>query len=124
MTAPIFSKLTHPQQGSRDGVDPNGRWQIPDDPIVCLLRGDGIGMDVGSVPGISACAVKVLDAAVQKSYGGKKHIVWFDVHAGDVARKLYRPEVTDAQIANLSENNHPQLSLPADTPDGIEDYRL
>jgi hypothetical protein len=71
MSLPIFSKLTHPQQGSRVAVDPNGRWQIPDDPIVCLLRGDGIGMDVGSVPGISACAVKVLDAAVQKSYGGR-----------------------------------------------------
>jgi isocitrate dehydrogenase len=124
MTAPKLDKLSHPQQGSRVAVDAGGRWQIPDDPIVCLLRGDGIGMDVGNVPGISTCAVKVLDAAVQKSYGGKKRIVWFDVHAGDMARKLYRPEVTDAQIASLSETEQRQLYLPDDTLKAFEYYRL
>src|SRR5579859_6889639 len=102
MTAPTYDKLSPPKTGTRVNVA-DGKWTIPDDPIVCLLRGDGIGMDVGDVPGISACSVKVLDAAVKKAYGGKRKIVWFDVHAGDVARKMYRPEVTDAQIASLNE---------------------
>ena len=91
MTAPTYEKLTAPKPGTRVTVDANGKWNIPDDPIVCLLRGDGIGQDVGSVPGITTCAVKVLDAAVAKAYGGKRKIHWFDVHAGDVARELYYP---------------------------------
>ena len=71
MTAPTYEKLTPPKTGTRVTVDANGHWNIPDDPIVCLLRGDGIGRDVGSAPGITTCAVKVLDAAVAKAYGGK-----------------------------------------------------
>src|SRR5262249_21313547 len=99
MTAPTFEKLKAPQDGTRVTVGPGGKWNIPDDPIVCLLRGDGIGMDVGGVPGITTAAVKVLDAAVKKAYGGKRRLVWFDVHAGDMARKLYSPNVTDEQVS-------------------------
>src|ERR1041384_4913449 len=68
MTAPTYEKLTPPTSGTRVTVSAAGAWQIPDDPIVCLLRGDGIGVDVGDVPGITTCAVKVLDAAVAKAY--------------------------------------------------------
>src|SRR5712691_3006633 len=104
MTAPAYEKLTPPQSGTRVTVDANGKWQIPDDPIVGLLRGDGIGRDVGSAPGITTCAVRVLDAAVQKAYKGKRRIHWFDVHAGDVARAMYYPAVKDEQVGTLSED--------------------
>ena len=59
MTAPTYQKLTAPTQGTRVTVDANGKWKIPDDPIVCLLRGDGIALsfldqgqpfDIASVP--------------------------------------------------------------------------
>ena len=123
MTAPTYDKLTPPKDGTRVAVE-NGKWTIPNDPIVCLLRGDGIGMDVGDVPGISASAVKVLDAAVKKAYGGKRKLVWFDVHAGDVARKLYRPEVTDAQIGSFNETEQRQLYLPDDTLKAFEYYKI
>jgi isocitrate dehydrogenase len=123
MTAPTYDKLTPPTSGTRVTVD-NSKWTIPKDPIVCLLRGDGIGMDVGDAPGISACAVKVLDAAVKKAYGGKRKLVWFDVHAGDVARKMYRPEVTDAQIGSLNETEQRQLYLPDDTLKAFEYYKI
>ena len=86
MTAPTYEQLTPPTQGTRVTVDASGRWHIPDDPIVVLIRGDGIGRDVGSAPGITTCAVRVLDAAVAKAYKGKRRIHWFDGHAGDVAR--------------------------------------
>src|SRR5262249_27511910 len=109
MTAPTYEKLTPPSTGARVTVDSNGRWQVPDDPVVCLLRGDGIGRDVGGAPGITACAVKVLDAAVAQCYGGKKKIVWFDVHAGDVARELYYPHIKDEQVNTLSEEQQRQL---------------
>jgi isocitrate dehydrogenase len=124
MTAPTFDKVSAPKSGSRVTVDASGKWHIPDDPIVCLLRGDGIGRDVGGVPGITACAVKVLDAAVAKAYQGKRRIHWFDVHAGDVARELYRPEVKDEQVGALSEDAQRQLYLPDDTLKAFEYYSL
>jgi isocitrate dehydrogenase len=124
MTAPTYDKLTAPKSGSRVTVDAAGKWHVPDDPIVCLLKGDGIGEDRGGVPGITTCAVKVLDAAVQKAYGGKKKLVWFDVHAGDVARAMYRPEVKDEQVGSLSEDEQRQLYLPDDTLKAFEYYSI
>jgi isocitrate dehydrogenase len=123
MTAPAYDKLTPPATGTRVS-QANGKWQIPNDPIVCLLRGDGIGRDVGTVPGITTCAVKVLDAAVAKAYGGKRKIVWFDVHAGDVARELYYPAVKDEQIGTLGEEQQRQLYLPDDTLKAFEYYKV
>jgi isocitrate dehydrogenase len=124
MTAPKYDKLTNPTKGSRVTVDASGKWNIPDDPIACLLRGDGIGRDVGGVPGITTCAVRVLDAAVKKAYGGKRTIHWFDIHAGDVAREMYRPDVKDEQVGTLSENDQRSLYLPDDTLNAFEYYAL
>jgi isocitrate dehydrogenase len=124
MTAPTYDKLTPPTTGTRVTVDGAGRWHIPDDPIVCLLRGDGIGRDVNAAPGITTCAVKVIDAAVKKAYGGKKRIVWFDVHAGDVARSMYYPQVKDEEVSSLSEEKQRQLYLPDDTLKAFEYYSI
>ena len=78
MTSPTYQKLVPPTHGTRVTVDSAGSWKIPDDPIACLLRGDGIGQDVGEMPGITTCAVKVLDAAVAKAYKGKgdREVAW------------------------------------------------
>jgi isocitrate dehydrogenase len=124
MAAPTYDKLTPPRAGSRVTVDANGRWQIPDDPIVCLIRGDGIGRDIGSTPGITTCAVRVLDAAVEKAYRGKRRLHWFDVHAGDVAREMYYPQVRDEQVNSLSEEEQRRLYLPDDTLKAFEYYTL
>jgi isocitrate dehydrogenase len=123
MTAPTFDKLKAPTTGTR-AVNQNGVWTIPDDPIVCLLRGDGIGADVNGVPGITTAAVRVLDAAVKKAYGGKRKIVWFDVHAGDAARSLYNPNVKDEQVNTLSEEEQRKLYLPDDTLKAFEYFGL
>src|SRR5438105_2993538 len=124
MPAPTYEKLTPPRQGTRVTVDAGGRWSIPDDPIVCLMRGDGIGRDVGAVPGITTCAARVLDAAVEKGYKGKRRLHWFDVHAGDVARALYYPQVKDEQINSLSEEEQRRLYLPDDTLKAFEYYSI
>jgi isocitrate dehydrogenase len=124
MAAPTYEKLTPPTQGTRVTVDANGKWKIPDDPVVCLLRGDGIGRDVGGAPGITTCAVKVLDAAVEKAYKGRRKIHWFDVHAGDVARETYYPQVRDEQVGGLSEDEQRKLYLPDDTLKAFEYYAV
>src|SRR5437764_497035 len=124
MTAPTYEKLTPPAKGTRVTINADGQWKIPDDPIVCLLRGDGIGRDVGAAPGITACAVRVLDAAVTKAYQGKRKVSWFDVHAGDVAREMYFPQVKDEDVAKLSEDEQRRLYLPDDTLKAFEYYAL
>jgi isocitrate dehydrogenase len=123
MTAPKFDKLSPPATGTR-AVNENGTWKMPDDPIVCLLRGDGIGADVNGVPGITTVAVKVLDAAVKKAYGGKRKLAWFDVLAGDAARSLYNPNVKDEAVGTLSEEEQRKLYLPDDTLRAFEYYGL
>src|SRR5262245_51939706 len=124
MTAPTYEKLQAPTQGTRVTVNPDGTLQMPDDPIVCLIRGDGIGSDVGAAPGITTCAVKVLDAAGALAYGGRRRIVWFDIHAGDAARSLYYPQVKDDQVNKLSEEEQRRLYLPDDTLRAFEYYHL
>jgi isocitrate dehydrogenase len=124
MAAPTFEKLTPIKQGTRVTVDASGRWNIPDDPIVCLIRGDGIGRDVGNTPGITTCAVRVLDAAIEKAYKGKRRIHWFDIHAGDVARQIYYPQVKDEQVNLLSEEEQRRLYLPDDSLKAFEYYSL
>src|SRR5438132_1098648 len=124
MPAPTYEKLTSPKSGTRATVDDKGRWSIPDDPIVCLMRGDGIGRDVGTAPGITTCAVRVLDAAVEKAYQGERRIQWFDVYAGDVAREMYYPQVKDDQVNSLSEEEQRRLYLPDDTLKAFEYYSV
>ncbi len=121
---PTYTKLTAPAAGTRVTQGADGKWNVPDEPVVCLLKGDGIGADVAGVPGITTCAVKVLDAAVEKCYGGKKRIHWFDVHAGDAARAMYSPSVTDEQIKTLDEDGQRQVYLPDDTLKAFEYYAV
>ncbi len=124
MSAPAYEKLTAPKTGSRVAVDANGHWSIPDDPIICLMRGDGIGRDVGDAPGITTCAVKALEAAVLKAFKGKRRIHWFDIYAGDVARELYFPQITDQQVNTLTEDDQRKLYLPDDSLKAFEYYSI
>src|SRR3954451_22915543 len=61
----------------------NGRLVVPDDPIVPFIEGDGTG------PDIWRASVRVFDAAVQKTFAGKKRIAWFEVPAGEKAKNQY-----------------------------------
>ena len=123
MTAPTYQKLTAPTTGTRV-THAGGKWSIPDDPIVVLIKGDGIGADVNGVPGITTAAVKVLDAAVRKAYGGKRKVVWFEAHAGDEARKRYNPDITDDQLKALDETGQRQAYLPDDTLAAFDYYKV
>ena len=69
----------------------NGRLNVPDQPVIPFIEGDGIG------PDIWASAVRVLDAAVEKAYGGDRKIQWKEVYAGEKAFNLtgeWLPEAT------------------------------
>ena len=59
---------------------------IPNNPIIPFIEGDGIGMDVTPV------MIKVIDAAVDKAYGGQRKIHWMEVYAGEKSTRLYGPD--------------------------------
>jgi isocitrate dehydrogenase len=77
-----FKKLTPPKEGKAITVV-NKKLKIPANPIIPVIEGDGIG------PDIMRATRRVVDAAVEKNYMGKKRIVWFDVYAGDQAQAHY-----------------------------------
>ncbi len=78
----MYDKLSSPTTGSKITFK-NGEPIVPDNPIIPFIRGDGTGIDIWPA------TQKVLDAAVEKAYKGKRKITWFKVYAGDEACDLY-----------------------------------
>ncbi|MBW4638322.1 MAG: NADP-dependent isocitrate dehydrogenase [Gloeocapsa sp. UFS-A4-WI-NPMV-4B04] len=78
----MYEKLTPPDTGSRITFN-NGEPLVPDNPIIPFIRGDGTGVDIWPA------SQKVIDAAVQTAYKGKRQISWFRVYAGDEACEQY-----------------------------------
>ena len=75
-------KNVTPPSGQKISID-KGQLQVPDQPIIPFIRGDGTG------PDIWAASVRVFDAAVAKAFGGKKKIAWFEVFAGQAAKDKF-----------------------------------
>ena len=79
-TMPEYKNLTPPTKGEAIAMS-DGRLRVPDQPIVPFIEGDGTG------PDIWRAARMVLDAAVEKAYAGARSIAWFEVLAGEKAKK-------------------------------------
>ena len=94
-------RITVPAEGSKVTFD-GTRLHVPDNPIVAFIEGDGTGPDIWR-----ACR-KVLDAAVEKAYQGRRAIVWMEVYAGDKANEVYGEPVW----------------LPEETLDVINEYNV
>ena len=78
---PEFKNLVAPAEGSAITRQQDGALVVPDDPIIPFIEGDGIGRDIWRA------SVRVFDAAVKKSFGAGKRVVWFEVLAGEKARE-------------------------------------
>ncbi|MEK8126778.1 NADP-dependent isocitrate dehydrogenase [Paenibacillus filicis] len=92
-----FEQYALPTEGERITIT-NGQLNVPNQPIIPFIEGDGTG------PDIWAASKRVLDAAVEKAYNGEKKIAWYEVYAGEKAFNKY--------------NNW----LPADTLTAIREY--
>ncbi len=79
---PEFQGLTVPTDGERITFE-NGQPQVPNNPIIPFIRGDGIG------PDIWAASQPVFDAAIERAYGGQKRIRWMEVFAGEEAQRRF-----------------------------------
>jgi isocitrate dehydrogenase len=74
-----------------------GKLNVPDNPILPFIRGDGTG------PDIWASSVRVFDAAVQKAYGGKRKVAWFEVFAGETAKNKFDNGLPDDTVTAFKE---------------------
>ena len=93
----MFDKIKVPKEGKKIEVQ-GDRLFVPDNPIIPFIEGDGIG------PDIMKASRRVWDAAVKKTYAGKKKIIWCEIYAGGKAQDLYGkvlPEDTTKAIEHF-----------------------
>ena len=83
----MYQHIKVPAQGKKITVNADMSLNVPDQPIIPYIEGDGTGLDITPV------MLKVVDAAVAKAYGGKKKIHWMEVYAGEKSTKVYGPDV-------------------------------
>ncbi|MCI0913501.1 MULTISPECIES: NADP-dependent isocitrate dehydrogenase [Pseudomonas] len=95
-----YQKIKVPTDGAKITVNADHSLNVPDNPIIPYIEGDGIGIDVSPV------MIKVVDAAVNKAYGGKRKIAWMEVYAGEKATQVYDQDTW----------------LPQETLDAVRDY--
>ncbi|MBA1279681.1 MULTISPECIES: NADP-dependent isocitrate dehydrogenase [Pseudomonadaceae] len=78
-----YQKIQVPANGDKITVNADNTLNVPDNPIIPYIEGDGIGVDISPV------MIKVVDAAVEKAYGGKRKIAWMEIYAGEKATQVY-----------------------------------
>ena len=81
-----------PTSGSPITMGPGGKLNVPNDPIVPFIEGDGTGRDIWRA------SVRVLDAAVEKAYKGQKKIAWWEVYAGEKAFEKFNNWLPDQTV--------------------------
>ncbi len=96
----MYQHIKSPAQGQKITVNADFSLNVPDEPIIPYIEGDGTGLDITPV------MLKVVDAAVAKCYGGKRKIHWMEVFAGEKSTNVYGPDVW----------------LPEETLHAIRDY--
>lgn len=77
-----YDKIVVPQDGAKVTIQ-GDKLNVPDQPIIGFIEGDGIG------PDITRASKRVWDAAVQMAYGGQRKIAWLEMYAGEKAAQLY-----------------------------------
>ncbi len=82
-----YQHVKVPAGGIKITVNPDTSLNVPDQPIIPYIEGDGTGVDITPV------MLKVVDAAVAKAYGGKRKIHWMEIYAGEKSTHVYGPDV-------------------------------
>jgi len=89
----------------------NGQFTVPDNPIIPFIEGDGTGRDIWKA------SQRVFDAAVEKAYGGKRAIKWFEIYAGEKAFRQFKTWLPDDSV-NAARDLRVSIKGPLTTPVG------
>ena len=107
------SKVVVPTDGAAIEIDAKGKLQVPNNPIVPFIRGDGIGADITPV------MKKVVDAAVAKAYNGQKKISWMEIYAGGRSVEVYGDNTwLPDETFDFIKKYHVAIKGPLTTPVG------
>src|SRR5215470_3735901 len=105
-----YNGLTVPSNGARITYG-SGRYQIPDNPIIPFIEGDGTGRDIWRA------SSRVFDAAVERAYGSKRRVVWYEVFAGEKAKAKFDTWLPDDSV-NAIREFRAAIKGPLTTPVG------
>jgi isocitrate dehydrogenase len=105
-----YNGLAVPTNGAAIGYS-NGRYSVPDNPIIPFIEGDGTGRDIWKA------SVRVFDSAVQKAYNGKRRVVWYEVFAGEKAYSKFKNWLPDDTVDAIR-NFRVSIKGPLTTPVG------
>ena len=83
----MYQHIKVPAQGEKITVNNDMSLNVPAQPIIPYIEGDGTCYDITPV------MLKVVDAAVAKAYGGKRKIHWMEIYAGEKSTRIYGPDV-------------------------------
>ncbi len=83
----MYQHIKVPEGGQKITVNPDFSLNVPHNPIIPYIEGDGTGFDITPV------MIDVVDAAVAKSYGGQRKIHWMEIYAGEKSTRVYGPDV-------------------------------
>ncbi len=98
----VYQKIEIPKNGEKITVNTDNSLNVPHNPIIPFIEGDGIGVDITPV------MRKVIDAAVEKAYDGRRRIAWMEIFAGEKSTRVYGQDVW----------------LPDESMDAIRDFSI
>jgi isocitrate dehydrogenase len=107
-----YQYIQLPTQGEKVAVNADFTLQVPDQPIIPYIEGDGIGVDITPV------MLKVVDAAVEKAYGGSKKISWMEIYTGEKAAEMYDGDWFPAETLDAIKEFSVAIKGPLTTPVG------
>ena len=107
-----YQHIKVPEQGTPITVNEDHSLNVPNTPIIPYIEGDGIGIDISPV------MIKVVDAAVEKAYGGEKKIAWMEIYTGEKAAELYEGDWFPQETLDAIKSYLVAIKGPLTTPVG------
>jgi isocitrate dehydrogenase len=88
-----YTHIKVPESGAKITVNEDNSLNVPDNPIIPYIEGDGIGVDISPV------MIDVVNAAVDKAYGGSRAISWMEIYTGEKAARTLRGRLVPGRDA-------------------------
>ena len=107
-----YQHIKVPEQGTPITVNEDHSLNVPNNPIIPYIEGDGIGIDISPV------MIKVVDAAVKKAYAGERKIAWMEIYTGEKAAELYEGDWFPQETLDAIKSYLVAIKGPLTTPVG------
>ena len=98
--AGTYNGVAIPADGKKIGYAA-GKYDVPDNPIIPFIEGDGTGRDIWKA------SLRVFNAAVEKAYKGKRHVAWYEVFAGEKAKSKFDNWLPDDTVMRFANSASP-----------------